>query len=184
MLQILYFIIYNDKIDYVFVIDNKFFTLETTLNNNDLLSKEVNFQAKIFDKSVVIYINAFFLNYEEQKIFKKSYLILSKSIIKIYINVFDFKEISINVAETLKIQIKNENIINIVNSIETYKSISSFFNNKTRLDINNLKNINRVTIVISIYFLQKSLLLRVQLISFSFILINIKEFLKQTRRRD
>ena len=161
ILQILHFIIHGDKIYYVFVIDNEFSVLETTSGNNDLLDKEVNFQTQAFDKNVVIHINAYLFNYKEQKIFRKDYLILSESVMKIYMNVFNFKGISASVAETSKIQTKNENIIDIVNSIGVYKSMSSFLNNKTRLGIDNLVNIDRIIIVISIYFLQKSLLLRV-----------------------
>ena len=58
---------------------------------------------KTFNKNVVIYIDIFFLSYKEQKIFRKSYLILSKDIIKIYINVFGFKEISVDIMKVLKI---------------------------------------------------------------------------------
>ena len=184
MLQILHFIIHGGKIGYVFVVGNKFFTLRTTPGNSDLLDKEVNSQAKTFDESAVIYIDAFFLNHEEQKIFRKSHLILSKSVAKIYIGVFGFKGISAGIAETLEIQAKNGDIADTINLIGAHESISSFSNNEMGLSIDNLKDVGRVTVIINIYFLQKSLLPRVQLVSFLFILIDIRKFLRQARRRD
>ena len=184
MLQILYFIIYGGKICYIFVVGSRFSTLGTTLGNSGLLSREVNFQAQAFDKSTVIYIGIYLFSYEEQEVFRKGYLILSKGVAKIYIGVFGFKGISVSVAEASKIQAKNEDIIDTINSVGAYKSISSFPNSKIGLGIGNLIDFGRVIVVVSIYFLQESPLLRVQLILFPFILIDIREFLEQARRRD
>ena len=183
ILQILHFVIHGGKTGYVFVIDDGFFTLGTTPGNGGLLGGEVNSQAQTFDESAVIHVDACLFSHEEQEIFRKGHLILSEGVAKIYTGVFGFKGISASVAEALKIQTKNENTTDIVNSIGAYKSMSSFPNNKTGLGIDNLINVDKVTVVINMHFLQESLLLRVQLVSFLFIFINIREFLRQARRR-
>ena len=116
-----------------------------------MLNNEINFIFKTFDKNIIVYINTFFFNDKYEIIFKKNHFVLFKNVAKINANIFDFEKIFVNIAKSAKIHNENKNNTNIVNSIKIHKNINFFFNNQTRFDIKNFKNINKVTIVINIY---------------------------------
>ena len=141
-----------------------------------MLNDEVDFIFETFDKSVIVHINTFLFNDKYKMILKKNYFVLFEGVAKINASIFDFKKIFANIAKSAKICNENKNNANIVNSIRTYENISFFFNDQTKFGIKDFKNIDKITIVISMHFLFKSLFSSIEFITIFIVFNNVKNF--------
>ena len=130
-----------------------------------MLNDEIDVIFETFNESVVIYVDAFFLDHKNEMIFEKNHFVLLKNIAKINASVFDFEKIFADISKSAKIRDENKNDADIVDSIKIHKNMNFFFNDQTKLDIKNFQNINEVTIVIDMHFLLESLFLSIEFIT-------------------
>ena len=140
-----------------------------------MLNNEIDVILETLNKSVVIHIDAFFLDHKNEIIFEKNHLVLLKNIAKINASVFDFEKIFANISKSTKIRDENKNNANIVDSIKTHKNMNFFFNDQTRLDIKNFQNIDEIAIVINMHFLLESLFLSIEFITIFIVFDYVKK---------
>ena len=140
-----------------------------------MLNDEIDAIFEIFNESVVIYVNAFFLDHKNEMIFKKNHFVLFKSIAEVDASVFDFEKIFADIAKGAKIRVKNKNDANIVDSIKIHKNMNSFFNDQAGLDIKNFQNIDEVAIVIDMHFLLKNLFSNIEFITIFVVFGNVRK---------
>ena len=148
-----------------------------------MLSNEINFIFKIFDKNVIVHVNIFLFNDKYKVILKKNYFVLFKSVAKINASIFDFKKIFASIAKNAKIRNENKNNTNIVDLIKTHKSINFFLNNQMKFGIKNFENIDEVAIVINMHFLLKNLFSNIEFITIFIVFNNVKKLFKQTKQK-